>query len=178
MTLQLWRSKKRKTIYYMSLSILFVSAAVNGAHSAPDSLTRHNFIGLVQYTSTETVFCSIAFIISNLKYAIWMTWRNIYEKFTGRRHDVPHSTSRDACKPAATVSRTRTCFPRSGINPRDKKKKQRSSLIRQSTRLFLMWHWVRIFKRLWSKGIDSKEWIPPAYVAWRAGTITLFLLCS
>ncbi len=23
-----------------------------------------------------------------------------------------------------------------------------------------------------------KEWIPPAYVAWRAGTITLFLLGS
>ncbi len=37
---------------------------------------------------------------------------------------------------------------------------------------------VRIFKRLWSPGIDSKEWIPPAYVAWRAGTITLFLLGS
>ncbi len=34
---------------------------------------------------------------------------------------------------------------------------------------------ARIFKRLWSRGIDSKEWIPPAYVAWRAGTITLFL---
>ncbi len=30
---------------------------------------------------------------------------------------------------------------------------------------------ARIFKRLWSPGIDSKEWIPPAYVAWRAGTI-------
>ena len=37
-------------------------------------------------------------------------------------------------------------------------------------------HRARIFKRLWSPGIDSKEWIPPAYVAWRAGTITLFLL--
>ncbi len=24
--------------------------------------------------------------------------------------------------------------------------------------------------------IDSKECIPPAYIAWRAGTITLFLL--
>jgi hypothetical protein len=36
----------------------------------------------------------------------------------------------------------------------------------------------RIFKRLWSSGIDSKEWIPPAYVAWRAGTITLFLLSA
>ncbi len=35
---------------------------------------------------------------------------------------------------------------------------------------------ARIFKRLWSPGIDSKERIPPAYVAWRAGTITLFLL--
>jgi hypothetical protein len=30
-----------------------------------------------------------------------------------------------------------------------------------------------IFKRLWSPGIDSKEWIPSAYVAWRAGAITL-----
>ena len=37
---------------------------------------------------------------------------------------------------------------------------------------------ARIFKRLWSPGIDCKEWIPPAYVAWRAGTITLFLLGS
>jgi hypothetical protein len=33
---------------------------------------------------------------------------------------------------------------------------------------------ARIFKRLWSPGIDSKETIPPAYVAWRAGTINLF----
>jgi hypothetical protein len=33
-----------------------------------------------------------------------------------------------------------------------------------------------IFIRLWSPGIDSKALIPPAYVAWRAGTITLFLL--
>ncbi len=38
--------------------------------------------------------------------------------------------------------------------------------------------WSRIFKRLWSPGIDSKEWIPRAYVAWRAGTRTLFLVCS
>ncbi len=35
---------------------------------------------------------------------------------------------------------------------------------------------ARIFKRLWSPGIDSKASIPPAYVAWRAGTITLLLL--
>ncbi len=33
-----------------------------------------------------------------------------------------------------------------------------------------------IFERVWGPGIDSKEWIPPDYVAWRAGTITLFLL--
>ncbi len=33
-----------------------------------------------------------------------------------------------------------------------------------------------IFKPLWSSGIDAKASIPPAYVAWRAGTITLFLL--
>jgi hypothetical protein len=32
-----------------------------------------------------------------------------------------------------------------------------------------------IFKRLWSKVIDSKKRIPPAYVASRAGMITLFL---
>ncbi len=37
---------------------------------------------------------------------------------------------------------------------------------------------ARIFKRLWSPEIDSKEWIPQAYVAWPAGTITLFLLGS
>ncbi len=37
---------------------------------------------------------------------------------------------------------------------------------------------VRIFKRLWSPGIDSKESTPPAYEARRAGTITLFLLGS
>jgi hypothetical protein len=33
-----------------------------------------------------------------------------------------------------------------------------------------------IFKPLWSPGIDAQASIPPAYVAWRAGTITLFLL--
>ena len=31
----------------------------------------------------------------------------------------------------------------------------------------------RICKRLRSSGIDSKESIPPAYVAWRAGTTTI-----
>ncbi len=36
--------------------------------------------------------------------------------------------------------------------------------------------WARIFKRLWSPGIGSKASIPPAYVAWRAGMIILFLL--
>ncbi len=35
-----------------------------------------------------------------------------------------------------------------------------------------------IFELLRSPGIDSKELIPPAYVAWQAGTITLFLLGS
>jgi hypothetical protein len=33
-----------------------------------------------------------------------------------------------------------------------------------------------IFKPLWSPGIDAKASILPAYIAWRAGTITLFLL--
>ncbi len=35
---------------------------------------------------------------------------------------------------------------------------------------------IGIFKPLWSPGIDAKASIPPAYVAWRAGAITLFLL--
>ena len=35
-----------------------------------------------------------------------------------------------------------------------------------------------IFKLLKSPGIDSKKSIPPAYVAWRVGKITLFLLGS
>jgi hypothetical protein len=33
-----------------------------------------------------------------------------------------------------------------------------------------------IFKPVWSPGIDAKASTPPAYVAWRAGTITLFLV--
>ncbi len=37
---------------------------------------------------------------------------------------------------------------------------------------------ARIFKLLWSPEIDSKGTIPPPYVAWRAGTTTLFLLGS
>jgi hypothetical protein len=39
---------------------------------------------------------------------------------------------------------------------------------------------ARICKRLRSPGIDSEETIPPVYeyVAWRAGTTTLFLLGS
>ncbi len=37
---------------------------------------------------------------------------------------------------------------------------------------------ARMFKLLRSPGIDSKESVPPAYVAWWAGTITLFLLGS
>jgi hypothetical protein len=35
-----------------------------------------------------------------------------------------------------------------------------------------------IFKLLWSPEIDCKESIRPAYVAWRAGTTTIFLLGS
>ncbi len=34
---------------------------------------------------------------------------------------------------------------------------------------------ARIFKRLWSPGIDSKEWIPPAYVAHDTPIPTWFL---
>jgi hypothetical protein len=29
---------------------------------------------------------------------------------------------------------------------------------------------ARIWKRLWSQGIDSEESTPPGYVGWRAGT--------
>ncbi len=35
---------------------------------------------------------------------------------------------------------------------------------------------ARTFKCLWGPRIDSKERIPPAYVAWRAGAKTLFFL--
>ncbi len=43
-----------------------------------------------------------------------------------------------------------------------------------------LWNLTRggIFKLLWRPGIDSMESIPPAYVAWRTGTTTLFLLGS
>jgi hypothetical protein len=37
---------------------------------------------------------------------------------------------------------------------------------------------ARIFKLLRSPRIDSKESIPPAHVAWRAGTTTVFLIGS
>jgi hypothetical protein len=39
-------------------------------------------------------------------------------------------------------------------------------------------HRARICKRLRSLGIDSKESIPPAYVAWRAGTKPLHRLAE
>ncbi len=35
-------------------------------------------------------------------------------------------------------------------------------------------HGAQICKFLKSPGIDSKDLIPPAYVAWRSGTLTLF----
>jgi hypothetical protein len=35
-----------------------------------------------------------------------------------------------------------------------------------------------IFKHLRSPQIDSEELIPPSYVAWQAGTTTLFLIGS
>ncbi len=37
---------------------------------------------------------------------------------------------------------------------------------------------ARICKRLRSPKIDSKESIPPAFVAWRAGTISLFVVAA
>jgi hypothetical protein len=46
----------------------------------------------------------------------------------------------------------------------------------EGRRTYESWAWT--FKLLWSPGIDSKVSIPPAYVAWRAGTITLILLGS
>jgi hypothetical protein len=42
---------------------------------------------------------------------------------------------------------------------------------------FCLWSYG-IFKLLRNPGIDYKESIPPAYVDWRAGTTTLFLLGS
>ena len=41
--------------------------------------------------------------------------------------------------------------------------------------IFRHYIWARIFKCLWGPGVDSKEWISLAHVAWRAGTVTLFL---
>ncbi len=43
---------------------------------------------------------------------------------------------------------------------------------------FIMLCRTQNFKLLRSPVIDSKEWIPPAYVTWRAGTTTLFQLGS
>ncbi len=53
----------------------------------------------------------------------------------------------------------------------------------QSKVLVISVDWIhafraRIFKLLRSPESDIKESIPPASVAWRAGTITLFLLGS
>ncbi len=39
-------------------------------------------------------------------------------------------------------------------------------------------YWARIFKLLRGPKINSKEPIPPPYVAWRAGKTSLFLLGS
>ncbi len=46
-----------------------------------------------------------------------------------------------------------------------------------TSRLVFIWQsWARILKLLRSSGIDSKESFSSAYLAWRAGTITLFPL--
>ncbi len=42
-------------------------------------------------------------------------------------------------------------------------------------RNFKFYSWTRICKRLRIPGIDSKESIPPAYVAWRSGTMITYL---
>ncbi len=42
--------------------------------------------------------------------------------------------------------------------------------ITRNSALYFLHSWARICKCLRSPGIDSKESIPPAYVAWRAGT--------
>ncbi len=57
-----------------------------------------------------------------------------------------------------------------------------ASVLRPCTPLFMLWimyakllpvsnipYRARIFKCLWGPGIDSKEWIPPSYVACMAG---------
>jgi hypothetical protein len=54
-------------------------------------------------------------------------------------------------------------------------------LLLQTGLLFTSWMPLSIgglFKLVRSPGIDSKKSISPAYVAWRAGTISLFLLSS
>ncbi len=38
--------------------------------------------------------------------------------------------------------------------------------------------WAGICRRLWSPGIDSEKSIPPVYVAWRAGTTNRFAVPS
>ncbi len=42
-------------------------------------------------------------------------------------------------------------------------------------RFCLLVTWARIFKLVRGPGLETKKSIPPAYVDWRAGTITLFL---
>jgi hypothetical protein len=50
------------------------------------------------------------------------------------------------------------------------------SMIMKDTKAFA--YRDRMFKLLRTPGIDSKESVPPAYAAWRAGTTTLFLFDS
>ncbi len=49
---------------------------------------------------------------------------------------------------------------------------------RDTSRHYLQWSRGGIFKLLWSPEIDSNDSILPAYVPWRPGTRTLFLLGS
>jgi hypothetical protein len=51
-----------------------------------------------------------------------------------------------------------------------KRKGKRSIVALYTTNIIVRNSWARIFKPLWSPGIDAKESIPTAYVAWRAGT--------
>jgi hypothetical protein len=66
----------------------------------------------------------------------------------------------------------------SSITGRVQASEPQSSVVKASLALLYSFFWARICKRLWSPGIESKEWIPPAYVAGLAGTKTLFLLGS
>ncbi len=49
---------------------------------------------------------------------------------------------------------------------------------KKTTEINSILYWARIFKCYWGPGIDSKEWIPPAYLACTATAIPFIYLFS